>query len=184
MVIDRDGYVGIAPLEDGRLTIASAVRAKALKASSGSGDVVKRILEKAGMDWLVQDTTRFTGVPALHRHRVAVQEDRLLAVGDAAGFVEPITGEGMSWAIATGAAVVPSATALIRRGPAAADWANVYRRLMRRRHLRCSLVGSRIGRPRLVRTAVLASSLMPVLRAPVLSGLLGRFDPSIKGGIA
>ena len=184
MVIDRDGYVGIAPLEDGRLTIASAVRAKALKASSGSGDVVKRILEKADLDWLVQDTTRFTGVPALHRHRVAVQEDRLLAVGDAAGFVEPITGEGMSWAIATGAAVVPSATALIRRGPAAADWANVYRRLMRRRHLRCSLVGSCIGRPRLVRTAVLASSLMPVLRAPVLSGLLGRFDPSIKGGIA
>lgn len=180
MVVDKDGYVGIAPLEDGRLTIASAVRADALKRSSGSRDVVTRILAKAGLERLVGETTRFTGVPALRRHRVSVQDNRLLAIGDAAGFVEPITGEGMSWAIATGAAVVPSATAMIRNGPANANWQGVYRRMMRRRHLRCALVGTCIGRPKLVRSAVIASSIMPIVRAPVLSGLLGRFDPLIK----
>ena len=123
-------------------------------------------------------------MPGLHRHRVRVQDGRLLAVGDAAGFVEPITGEGMSWAIATGAAVVSEADVAIRSGPDAARWASVYRRLMRRRHLRCALVGAGIGRPRLVRTALLASSIAPTLRASALSALLGRFDPPLRKELA
>jgi len=184
MVIDRAGYVGVAPLEDGRLTIASALRSDAIRRAAGPRELVRTILATAGLENLVGTETRMTGVPALHRHRVSVQDGRLLAIGDAAGFVEPITGEGMSWALATGAGVVPSADAIIRRGPDAARWDLDYRRMMRTRHLRCSLVGVGIRHPRLVRSALLASNLAPALRAPVLSGLVGRFDPAPEGAPA
>ena len=33
--------------------------------------------------------------------------DRFLLLGDATGYVEPFTGEGMAWALAAGAAVAP-----------------------------------------------------------------------------
>lgn len=183
MVIDRTGYVGIAPLEDGRLAIASAVRADAVQKMSPRG-VVEGILQKAGLAGLLLEDTRFSGVPALRRRRVRVHTGRMLSVGDAAGFVEPITGEGMSWAIATGAAVVGSATALLENHPETNAWQDTYRRMMPRRHLRCALVGAFIRRPALVRVAVGVSSLVPIMRSFVLSGLLGRYDPAIEGEMA
>jgi len=183
MAIDRAGYVGVAPLEDGRLTIASAIRADAVKQWSPRG-AVERILAGAGLGDLVPTEARFTGVPPLRRHRTRVQSGRILAVGDAAGFVEPITGEGMSWAIATGAAVVGSARAMIAGTEAATCWEQAYRRMMPRRHLRCALVGACIRRPGLVRAAVGASALVPRIRATILAGLLGRYDPSIEGELA
>ena len=181
MVLDRDGYVGVAPLEDGRMTVASALRAESIKRSGGPRAVVVRLLDGAGLGDLVDETTRFTGVPALRRQRPRVQEERLLAIGDAASFVEPITGEGMSWALACGAAVVPCAEAVIDRGPETDHWTRSWRRLMRRRHLRCSIVGSCIRRPTLVRAALVASSALPMLRAPILSGLLGGTEPIPQG---
>ena len=181
MVLDRDGYVGVAPLDDGRMTVASALRTEAIKRTGGPRAVVKRLLHGAGLGELVDETTRFTGVPALRRRRTLVQEDRLLAIGDAASFVEPITGEGMSWALASGAAVVPCAEAVIAHGPGVDHWTTAWRRLMRRRHLRCSIVGSCIRRPALVRAALAVSSILPVMRAPILSGLLGGRESMPEG---
>ena len=180
MVIDQNGYVGIAPLEDGRLTIASAIRADAIQRTSPKS-AVEDILKQAKLERLVTQETRFTGVPALKRQRSRVQEGRLLAVGDAAGFVEPITGEGMSWAIATGAAVVRSASSIIEGTARENEWQVAYRRMMPRRHIRCAFVGACIRRPALVRAAIAASSVVPMIRGTVLSGLLGRYDPSIEG---
>jgi len=183
MVIGHAGYVGVAPLEDGRVTIASALRSKFIRESGGARSVVERMLGDAGMGDLVTDRSiRFTGVPSLHRRRTSVEDGRLLAVGDAAGFVEPITGEGMSWALAGGAAVVPCADRAIREGTSNAGWSSTWRDLMRRRHRRCSLVGACTRHPRLVRAALLGSSLLPRLRAPLLSGLLGGAEPVPTGG--
>ena len=185
MVIDRAGYVGVAPLEDGRVTIASALRSDSIRGSGGARAVLQRLLQSAGLGELTEgDSVRFTGVPTLRRQRAALQAGRLLAVGDAAGFVEPITGEGMSWALAGGAAVVPCAQAAIRDGMQAADWQSTWRRLMRRRHLRCSIVGASIRHPSLVRTALAASSLLPPLRGPFLAGLIGGADPVPEGSAA
>jgi flavin-dependent dehydrogenase len=48
------------------------------------------------LDWLgTLPLTRRTPRPAGHR---------VLVVGDAAGYVEPFTGEGMAWALATASA--------------------------------------------------------------------------------
>ncbi|MFM9170747.1 MAG: hypothetical protein ACKOTD_11730, partial [Phycisphaerales bacterium] len=50
------------------------------------------------------DAARWRGTPALTRRRACVAAPRILVTGDAAGYVEPFTGEGLGWAIATGAA--------------------------------------------------------------------------------
>lgn len=183
MLIDRSGYVGIAPLEDGRLTIACAVRADAIQRLSPKG-VVAHIMDRANLGHILPDDVRLTGVPTLRRKRIRVQDGRMLVVGDAAGFVEPITGEGMSWAIATGAAVVGSAAAVLENSADTKSWQRAYGRMMSRRHIRCAFVGACIRRPGMVQAALGASSILPFIRGTILSGLLGRYDRSIKGELA
>ncbi len=62
------------------------------------------------------DAFRVLATPLLTRWRTQLGAHRVLAVGDACGYVEPFTGEGMTWAML-------SAEALVRMLPGSlADW--------------------------------------------------------------
>ncbi len=87
-------------------------------------------------------------------------------VGDAAGYVEPFTGEGMAWALGGAASVAPLAV------KAASGWSDSYRSEWRSLHAR--LVGSR---QRWCRMAA------RVLRSPLLCQWLVR-GLSVAPGIA
>ena len=163
------------------MTIATALNARSVRRSGGPARVVERLLRGAGLGGLVDRDVRFTGVPTLHRRRTRVQEEGMFAIGDAAGFVEPITGEGMSWALASGAAVVPCVERLLADGIRSGGWNRTWRRLMRRRQLRCALVGGSIRHPDLIAALLLGSRLLPRLRGPLLSGMPGGAD-SIRTG--
>jgi len=101
-------------------------------------------------------------------------------LGDAAGYVEPFTGEGIAWALATGAAVAP----LAARAPAgwqpalARQWADVHRRIVGRRFL-CRATAAILRRPRLVRLAIRLLALAPALAAPIV-GLLNRRQSVVR----
>jgi 2-polyprenyl-6-methoxyphenol hydroxylase-like FAD-dependent oxidoreductase len=55
-------------------------------------------------------------VPSLTRRPKRVAEERLFLIGDAAGYVEPITGEGMLWAIMSACAIAPLDSAAVGGG--------------------------------------------------------------------
>lgn len=78
-----------------------------------------------------------------------VADARVALVGDAAGYAEPFTGEGMAWAVET--AHLLAAHAL--RGPWDANAAAAYGRALlarrERRHLRCSVLAAAASMPRL-----------------------------------
>ena len=57
---------------------------------------------------------RFTATPTLTRRRRTIQRGRLFILGDAAGYIEPFTGEGIAWALASAAAIVPHILAHVR----------------------------------------------------------------------
>jgi flavin-dependent dehydrogenase len=79
------------------------------------------------------------GTPPLTCRTFPVAAERVFLVGDAAGYIEPFTGEGMAWALASGAAVASVATraaadwqpALIR------EWSRLFSRIVRRRQWIC-----------------------------------------------
>lgn len=140
MAVGRTGYVGIVVLEDGRLDVAAALDREAAK--SGVATCVESILAEAGVPRSpALGTAAFTAVPALTRTPRSVAVDRVFAVGDAAGYVEPFTGEGIGWALESGLLVAPFVEARLRGNDSAAEhYRTAYSRSIRRRQRLCRAI--------------------------------------------
>ena len=100
----RGGYVGLVRLEDGRIDLAAALDPAKCRAVGGPLALVRQILRLCGEATPLADVVMH-GTPLLTRHRRVLGGNRVLAVGDACGYVEPFTGEGMKWGIASAGAV-------------------------------------------------------------------------------
>lgn len=105
------------------------------------------------------------GPMPLHRKRIAT--GRVVLIGDAAGYVEPFTGEGMTWAIESADLL---GTIAARTTPAAWNdrWAATYDAVWRHRigaqMRRCRAVGLALRHPR-----ICAAGLAVMARHPALA---------------
>lgn len=105
MAVARNGYVGLVRVDGDRLNIAAAVDAEPMRKESSPAAVVAAILEQAGFPKIESlNSACWQGTVPLTRHLTQPAGTRLLVLGDAAGYVEPFTGEGMAWALAGGLA--------------------------------------------------------------------------------
>jgi flavin-dependent dehydrogenase len=113
------------------------------------------------------------GVPALTRRATEISGERWFAVGDAAGYVEPFTGEGMAWALMSSSALAPIAARAIQNWEPglSRDWAHTYRRVLGTRQRMCRVVSRVLRSPVLMKIAVRATSMFPVLARPIVSAL-------------
>ena len=93
MHVGRGGYVGTVRLAGGQVHVAAALDPSACRRTGGPGELVGEIL---GMP---MRHAKFQGTGLLTRKRRNLGGHRVLAVGDACGYVEPFTGEGIAWAI-------------------------------------------------------------------------------------
>src|SRR5213078_4791567 len=90
-----------------QLNVAAAVE-PALLAHATPADVVESIVAKAGAG--VPPALRraiWRGTPQLTSRPKRVAAERVFLIGDASGYVEPFTGEGMATAIESAVAVAP-----------------------------------------------------------------------------
>jgi flavin-dependent dehydrogenase len=108
MAIGRHGYVGLVRNEAGALNLAAAFDRPHLIAAGGPAASAAEVLAEAGFDPLPEAAAAsWRATPALTRRSNPPAADRVLLLGDAAGYVEPFTGEGMGWALVGALAVVP-----------------------------------------------------------------------------
>ena len=155
MSVGKSGYIASVVLEDGRLDLAGAIDPQAM-AHFGVGGVVEQILAEANVepppgldeaDWLV--------TPALTRRAKGLNEHplgsmRAFAIGDAAGCVEPFTGEGLAWALQSALAVQP----LLRRAvenwhdSLGLEWARVHEEEFGERRRACARIAKLARSPR------------------------------------
>ncbi len=108
MSLARQGYAGIVQVENGQLVLAAAVDATALQKSQSPLACLSKILEAAGCpvpEALPSASIR--GTIPLTRTSSRLCDHRLMVLGDAAGYVEPFTGEGMAWALSAAALAAP-----------------------------------------------------------------------------
>lgn len=171
MVVGRAGYVGITRLEQERLNLAAALTAASLRAgeaagSGAAGSVVGQMLREAGLkvpDGLAE--AQWSGTPALTRESRRWAARRVFLVGDAAGYVEPFTGEGMSWALGGGYEVCQYAELAISgwSDSLATEWHQRWRKRVRRHQTICRGLAWLLRRPQLAQAA-----LGGVQRAPWL----------------
>ena len=150
MTCGAGGYAGLVRLEDGRLDVAAAFDATRLCADGGPGRAAARLVREAG--WPAPDLLAelsWRGTPALTRRRTPIAEDRMFVLGDAAGYVEPITGEGMAWALASGMAVAPLAARAVERWrpELGRRWETLQRRVVTRRQAVCRVAAAVLRRP-------------------------------------
>ncbi|MFN0134257.1 MAG: NAD(P)/FAD-dependent oxidoreductase [Phycisphaerales bacterium] len=174
----RAGYVGVVALEDGTTNIAAALDPVAAKRAGGPGAMVASILggsvDRAVEPELVSGL-RWHGTAALTRSR-GVEAERLLAVGDASGYVEPFTGEGMGWAVASGAAAAVQAEKIAAGERVASwrgSWSARHRSLVWNRQMRCAMLAWVLRSPGLTSLAVRVVGMMPAVGGRV-AGAMGR----------
>lgn len=159
MVCGRGGYVGAAPLPGGRWALAAAV-APQLVQREGPAGAIDTLLGESGLAPISPGSARLRGVGNLTRRRVR-SRGRVLIVGDAAGYVQPLTGEGMSWAMACAARIGEYAEACGRTGDVADRWRRACARTLRGRRPVCRAVCAAAGHPRLLGAALRVGAALP-----------------------
>jgi flavin-dependent dehydrogenase len=109
--------------------------------------------------------------------------ERLFILGDAASFVEPFTGEGITWALRSGVAIAPLAAQAVQGWYPGLEyqWSEIYRREVERRQFICRLSASTLRHPRLTALAIQLLAFLPSLSRPVLRQLNARHG--IRTGI-
>ena len=185
MAIGNQGYVGLVRREDGLLNLAGAFDRDALSQHQGAATTAQHVLNQAGfpVPEAIEKGQRWQLTPALSRSSELVAGERFLVMGDAAGYVEPFTGEGMAWALTAGAAVTP----FVREGvhqwseDLEARWKQALKLQIGRRQTLCRALSMVLKRPG--PTAVLFELVRrwPALADPIVSSLNEVQLPSAKG---
>ena len=186
MAVGRHGYVGAVEIEDGRVNVAAAIDPGFLKTFAATAPAIGAILAEAGVKARPGlDTIDWMGTIPLTRHVPRPAARGVFVLGDAAGYVEPFTGEGMAWAFAGAEAVVP----IVKRAMAShdarleQDWIRVHARGIGREQRWCRVVARVLRMPALLTPCVLLLRQHPALARPLVAHLTPR-TPSADGRTA
>ena len=176
MSVHNGGYIGAVRLANGRIDIAAAAHPSVIR---GAGGVAPLAAQWLGSH--VSTTTKFVGeqwrgTPFLTRRRMQLAYEDVLVAGDASGYVEPFTGEGMSWALATGLAAGNHASAMILASASSKEWPIIANRIVRSSRMRCLMTAHLLRHARLLRTGIRAAHFFPSLADRVASAFGSNID--------
>lgn len=176
MACGSAGYVGIVRLESGRLDVATALSTVTLKKVGSVASAIEQLICEAGFPPLegVHDAD-WKGTIPLTRKRTQLSGERFFVLGDAAGYLEPFTGEGMSWAFAGAEAVFPLVLNAIENWSSDAEdqWRLLYRKRVVRQQWACWGLKKTLERPYLVSLLVPLLQFAPRLSAPFVRSVHG-----------
>ncbi len=197
LAVIRDGYVGLAPVPGGRLNIGIVLGPSwhGDLARDGAADTTRRALAMVPptaddpVAWA--DATpceRIAGAAPLGGRVTRRSGPGWFLVGDAAGFLDPFTGEGLHRALVSTELAVAAIRAALGPGDTDADRARAaaaaYDRAMRRRfHSKDAvswIVQSFLARPRLFEYAARRLADRPDLRA-TMGLVMGDLVPASRG---
>lgn len=171
MAVARYGYVGISRINDSQLNVAAAVEPMALSQMSPA-EIAAKVFADAGVP-LPNNLTSATwrGTPPLTSNPRHVASQRVFLVGDAAGYVEPFTGEGMSAAFESAMSIAPIITQAVHDwAPARGQqWQETHRRIIRNRGTTCRKLAWVLRRPWATSLAMTACRKMPAIAARVIA---------------
>jgi 2-polyprenyl-6-methoxyphenol hydroxylase-like FAD-dependent oxidoreductase len=171
MACGTHGYLGLQRLEDGRLDLAAAVNAAWMREQGGPAQAANAILRQTSFPpFPGLDELDWKGTPPLTRTYSATTLPRVLALGDAAGYIEPFTGEGIAWALDAALAVAPIVATAVNHYDHHIEhaWQQGYRSLITRRQWICKAMAAGLRHPRWVQWGVSALSRAPLLARPLI----------------
>lgn len=176
MVVGRSGYVGVTRIEGERLNLAAALSPQSLQQGAEPGAVIARMLGDAKLEVPTGcESATWVGTPQLTRESQQCAARRIFLVGDATGYVEPFTGEGMSWALVGAVEVSQLAEqAILHWSDAlAASWQRTWRTRVKQHQATCRGLSWLLKRPRLSRVALSAATYTPWLTSMIMQRVAG-----------
>lgn len=168
----EDGYCGISRIEDDKCTVCYLTTAASLQRHNNSIRQVeeKVIFRNPHLKKIFTEATFLYEQPLaisqISFARKAAVEDHILMVGDAAGMIAPLCGNGMSMALHGSKLAFEQINALLQQSITRRDMEDNYRRAWRQ-HFRTRLAMGRI----------LQSFLGKESRANILVGLMRYLPP-------
>lgn len=176
MSVDKSGYLGMVRLEDGRTNMSACVKQDAIQRTGSPSSYAAGLIRNIGFEPPAElSESRWMGTPKLTRRLTVAAGERVFALGDAAKYLEPFTGEGIGWAIESSIAVQPFVEQAIGRWDESliGAWDRELGRLLKRRQRTCYAMKLFASRPRLVGLAIPLLKRMPVLSKPVMNAIHG-----------
>ncbi len=176
MSVHEGGYIGAVRLANGRIDIAAAAHPSVIRDAGGVAPLAVRWLGSHLRSGSGLGAAEWRGTPLLTRRRIQLACDDVLVAGDAGGYVEPFTGEGMSWALATGSAAGSHASAMIFTSASSEKWPSITNRIVRSSRMRCLITAHLLRHPRLLRSAIRTAQFFPSLADRVASAFGSDID--------
>ncbi|MDA7885711.1 FAD-dependent oxidoreductase [Pirellulales bacterium] len=185
MAVGSGGYCGFVRLEDGSIDVAAAVHPSILQQSATPADALARLLTDTFQDvecpidpsLLSHSSLRATPQLTHYTGHVDSQSTRILRLGDAVGYVEPFTGEGIGWALLSARlateALIDSRGNLRPSQEASQQYQQTYRNALNQHHRRCRMVSLALRSPFLVSTAVRAAGRFPTIAGSIARTITG-----------
>ena len=152
MAVGQGGYVGLVRVESGEINLACAFDRPMLGSVGGAALLCQKILAEAGfatLPGLKEAAWQLTA--ALSRRTIPLAGHRLLLLGDAAGYVEPFTGEGMGWALTSSLAALPLVLRGLEHwdGAIETEWRRLHRRWVAQKQRSCRVLAVVLRHPRI-----------------------------------
>ena len=185
MAVGSGGYCGFVRLEDGSIDVAAAVQPSLLKRGGTPADALSRLLQETfqdvecPIDMSLLQGSELLATPQLTHHtgHVDPQCTRILRVGDAVGYIEPFTGEGIGWALLSARlaveALIDNRGDLRPSQEASQRYQQMYGTALNHHHRRCRMVSLALRSPFLVSTAVRAAACFPTLARSIARTITG-----------
>lgn len=181
MAVGRGGYVGLVGVEHGQLNIAAAFDPGFLRERRSPSVAIREILVSARVPVRGPlDAVDFQGTPPLTQQSRTVAGHRVVLVGDAAGYVEPFTGEGMAWAFAAAARLPPIALRARQAWTAALEqeWSAAHAAIVGRKQRWCRALAAVIRIPALVGPLVAGLGIFPRAARPFFAHIERPIGPT------
>ena len=184
MAASAGGYCGAVQTEDGSVNLAAAVDAAAIQNIGSPRNCLQQIFAAAGVAIPPAfESLQVRGTVPLTRNSARIVGHRLLLLGDATGYVEPFTGEGMAWALTAATLAAPVAHRGISSG-----W-NTALQQQYQRQLRAAVVREQtvcrslswiLSRPGVLKWSFAAATMLP-MAAAALVRRVNRVPLSLEG---
>lgn len=101
MLVGTNGYLGVSQTDAGYYDFAAALDPESIRREGSISSAIEQLLESCRLPTLgALNPSRWASTPHLTRRSWPVANKRVFLLGDSIGYIEPFTGEGMSWALA------------------------------------------------------------------------------------
>lgn len=171
MVVSRRGYVGIARTTQRELNVAAAIAPGQL-AKCGPAAAVADILREAALPELAEiSAATWRGTPPVTSKPKCLASERIFLIGDASGYVEPFTGEGIAAAVESAIAVAPLAAQSVHvwNNSSAIRWTELHRQIVSDRQTTSRRLAWTLRRPWAAAIVLTACRLHPSFAASIIA---------------